>query len=205
MLIVKSSLDWIAEDLVGLRYLWEVMMGCILILFSEFRMPSQHWFTIALCDLLISGISPDPKYLIIVSIHGFWNLFWIIKWNNKKINTKNIQSYTDLIKVNLCFFHILGEPPLKVFIVLRKNNLVQFSLHLFVPQKYLHYRSFFVLSKLLALQVRHCALRFSSGLHLLHALLKYSLQWRFIEGALIDCMEPFRAAGFFWLFLSRHV
>lgn len=79
--IVKSSFDWITQNLVSLWNFWEMIIRSLMILLSEFGMPSKNLFFVALSNFLFVRISFDGKNFVIIFDHFFklclyfYNLF----------------------------------------------------------------------------------------------------------------------------------
>ena len=92
VLVVECSLYRVTQDLIGLWDLGEVMIGSLLVFFSEFWMPPEYFFLVALCDLFIIGVSFYPQNFVIVFHHSLdiyiTTLFYLLITLNFQIQSK---------------------------------------------------------------------------------------------------------------------
>lgn len=90
ILVVKSPFDWITENFVCLWDFWEMMIRCFMILFCEFRMPSEYFFLITLSYIIVVRVPLDPKNLIVIFHHFVLDLYFYNLFYFKKLHSKDL-------------------------------------------------------------------------------------------------------------------
>ncbi len=74
VLVVKCPFYWIAQDFIGFRDFRKMVMWCFVILFGEFRMPSEYFLFVTLGNFLIIWVPFDTQNFVVIFHHFAYRL-----------------------------------------------------------------------------------------------------------------------------------